>query len=253
MTTHPHGTDPFHPDLAPTPPHHARVHLVRGSELSADTAQTSGMSRREAVSGRTVGSSKLWTGETHVAPATNSGDHHHGEAETSIYVVSGRPRFVFHDGTGEVVLQTEPGDYVFVPPWVPHRENPDPRCRPSWSSPAARRRDRREPALAHPAHRPGDHPVTRRPLLALPALLAALALLLTGCSGAADDGPVDLSQVTLRVGDQAGIQQALLDASGALDGAPYRVEWAQFRRPRRCWRRCAARRSTSASPATHPP
>lgn len=70
--------------------------------------------------------------------------------------------------------------------------------------------------------------MTRRPLLALPALLAALALLLTGCSGAADDGPVNLSQVTLRVGDQAGIQQALLDASGALDGAPYRVEWAQF-------------------------
>nr|WP_237454336.1 ABC transporter substrate-binding protein [Pseudonocardia sp. SID8383] len=51
---------------------------------------------------------------------------------------------------------------------------------------------------------------------------------MTGCSGAADDGPVDLSQVTLRVGDQAGIQQALVEASGALDGAPYRVEWAQF-------------------------
>ncbi|BBG03231.1 MULTISPECIES: cupin domain-containing protein [Pseudonocardia] len=124
------NTDAFHPDLAPTPgdpPAHARVHLVRGADLSADTAQTSGMSRREAVSGRTVGSRKLWTGETHVAPDTNSGDHHHGEAETSIYVVSGRPRFVFHDGTGEVVLQTEPGDYVFVPPYVPHREeNPDP-------------------------------------------------------------------------------------------------------------------------------
>jgi uncharacterized RmlC-like cupin family protein len=95
--------------------------------LSADTAQTSGMRRFEAVSGRTVGSEKLWTGETHVAPATNSGDHHHGEAETSIYVLSGRPRFVFHDGTAEVVLRTEPGDYVFVPPYVPHREeNPDP-------------------------------------------------------------------------------------------------------------------------------
>ncbi|MFR9802477.1 cupin domain-containing protein [Pseudonocardia sp. RS010] len=108
-------------------PDRARVHLVKGGELSRDTAQTTGMRRLEAVSGATVGSEKLWTGETHVAPATNSGDHHHGEAETSIYVVSGRPRFVFHDGTGEVVLQTEPGDYVFVPPFVPHREeNPDP-------------------------------------------------------------------------------------------------------------------------------
>lgn len=69
--------------------------------------------------------------------------------------------------------------------------------------------------------------MTRR--TALPALLAALALALAGCSGgAADDAPADLSQVTLRVGDQAGIQQALVEASGALDGTPYKVEWAQF-------------------------
>ncbi|WP_425565860.1 cupin domain-containing protein [Pseudonocardia ailaonensis] len=103
------------------------MHHVRGGDLSGDTTQTTGMRRLEAVSGKTVGSEKLWTGETHVAPATNSGDHHHGEAETSIYIVSGRPRFVFHDGDAEVVVQTEPGDYIFVPPFVPHREeNPDP-------------------------------------------------------------------------------------------------------------------------------
>ncbi|MFC5947284.1 cupin domain-containing protein [Pseudonocardia lutea] len=120
----------FHPDLTAAQaqlPDRARVHLIKNADLTGDTRQTTGMTRREAVSGKTVGSEKLWTGETHVAPATNSGDHHHGEAETSIYIVSGHPRFVFHDGTGEVALQTEPGDYVFVPPFVPHREeNPDP-------------------------------------------------------------------------------------------------------------------------------
>ena len=124
-------TEPFHPDL-PGPaggarPAHTRVHRVRSADLTGDTAQSGGMRRLEAVSGKSVGSSALWTGETHVAPATASSDHHHGESETSIYVASGRPRFVFHDGDGEVVLQTEPGDYVYVPPWVPHREeNPDP-------------------------------------------------------------------------------------------------------------------------------
>lgn len=64
----------------------------------------------------------------------------------------------------------------------------------------------------------------------LTALLATAALGLTACGGSEtqSDGPVDLSTVTLRFGDQAGIQQALVEASGALQGAPYTVEWAQF-------------------------
>jgi uncharacterized RmlC-like cupin family protein len=61
-------------------------------------------------------------GETHVSPSTNSGDHHHGEAETAIYVVSGNPVFVFAEGEQERRVETKPGDYVFVPPYVPHRE-----------------------------------------------------------------------------------------------------------------------------------
>ena len=101
---------------------HKRIEHIRGSTLISDTAQTSGMRRFEAISGKAVGSEKLWMGRTHVAPATNSGDHHHGEAETAIYVVSGHPVFVFAEGDNEVRLQTGPGDYVFVPPYVPHRE-----------------------------------------------------------------------------------------------------------------------------------
>jgi uncharacterized RmlC-like cupin family protein len=101
--------------------HQALHHIVREA-LSSDTIQTTGMRRLEAISGRTVGSEKLWMGETHVAPATASGDHHHGEAETAIYVVSGHPVFVFADGEREVRLETGPGEYVFVPPYVPHRE-----------------------------------------------------------------------------------------------------------------------------------
>jgi uncharacterized RmlC-like cupin family protein len=90
------------------------------------------MRRREAVSGRRVGAAALWMGQTHVAPESSSGDHHHGHSETAIYVVSGHPVFVFgeYDAEGsprEVRLRTSPGDYVFVPPFTPHREeNPDP-------------------------------------------------------------------------------------------------------------------------------
>jgi uncharacterized RmlC-like cupin family protein len=101
---------------------HRPLSRVRGGELIGDTAQTSGMQRFEAISGKTVGSAKLWMGRTHVHAGSSSGDHHHGEAETAIYVVSGTPRFVFAHGADEVVLDAEPGDFVFVPPWVPHRE-----------------------------------------------------------------------------------------------------------------------------------
>jgi uncharacterized RmlC-like cupin family protein len=103
-----------------------RRHVPAG-QLSDDTAQTANMRRREAIAGKTVGAAALWMGETHMAPATRSSDHHHGATETAIYVLSGNPRFVFLDQGGEVTVDTEPGDYVFVPPWVPHREeNPSP-------------------------------------------------------------------------------------------------------------------------------
>ncbi|SNS13236.1 cupin domain-containing protein [Actinomadura mexicana] len=117
MTDHARGTAAWH----------GRIEHVRGADMDPDTAQTSGMRRYEAISGRSVGSQRLWMGRTHVEPATSSGDHHHGAAETAIYIVSGRPVFVFAEGAEEVRVETEPGDYIFVPPYVPHREeNPSP-------------------------------------------------------------------------------------------------------------------------------
>ncbi|MBB5431311.1 cupin domain-containing protein [Nocardiopsis composta] len=106
---------------------HGRLEHIPANAVSGDTRQTSGMRRFEAISGKTVGSQKIWMGQTHVGPSTNSGDHHHGEAETAIYVVSGHPSFVFADGDEEIRIDTGPGDYIFVPPYVPHREeNPSP-------------------------------------------------------------------------------------------------------------------------------
>jgi uncharacterized RmlC-like cupin family protein len=101
---------------------HKPLAHVRAGELSGYTAQTPGMTRREAISGKTAGASKLWMGQTHVAAGASSGDHHHGESETAIYVVSGTPAFVFAEGDREVRIEARPGDYIFVPPYVPHRE-----------------------------------------------------------------------------------------------------------------------------------
>lgn len=117
--------------VVPEDPFHRRLHHIVPAGLTAETAQTSGMHRRAAISGATVGAGRLWMGQTHVAPATASADHHHGDSETAIYVVSGTPSFVFLDLDGdeprEVRIDAKPGDYIFVPPFVPHREeNPNP-------------------------------------------------------------------------------------------------------------------------------
>lgn len=101
---------------------HRPLRHTRAGHLSEATAQTAGMRRFAAVSGELSGSVGIWMGETHVAGSTKSSDHHHGESETGIYVVSGHPVFVFLVDGVETTIQTSPGDYVYVPPYVPHRE-----------------------------------------------------------------------------------------------------------------------------------
>lgn len=105
------------------------LHHTPAGTLDAGTAQTPGMARSEAISGRRSGSEAIWMGQTVVAPATRSADHHHGESETGIYVVAGHPVFVYLDPDTEQErrIETSPGDYVYVPPFTPHREeNPSP-------------------------------------------------------------------------------------------------------------------------------
>jgi uncharacterized RmlC-like cupin family protein len=115
----------------PDDPFHRRLHHVAPADLDPETAQSGGMRRLAAISGKTTGSRALWMGQTHVPPSTASDNHHHGKSETAIYVISGSPVFVFlaedEDDAHEVRISTAPGDYIYVPPFVPHREeNPDP-------------------------------------------------------------------------------------------------------------------------------
>lgn len=107
-------------------PFHRALHQVGSQHLIGQTTQTPGMKRLEAISGKTVGSRTLWMGQTHVPASTSSANHHHGRSETAIYVVSGHPAFVFLDVDGQEPVErrivADPGDYIFVPPYVPHRE-----------------------------------------------------------------------------------------------------------------------------------
>jgi uncharacterized RmlC-like cupin family protein len=97
------------------------LRIIRSGELDTNTPQTPGMSRAEAISHAKVGAQKLWAGTVVVHPNAKTGPHHHGELETVIYVVRGCARFRWGNNL-EFVDEAGPGDFVYVPPYVPHQE-----------------------------------------------------------------------------------------------------------------------------------
>ncbi len=97
------------------------LRIIRAVELDSNTPQTPGMNRAEAISYARVGAQKLWAGTVVVHPDAKTGPHHHGELETVIYVVRGRARFRWGNNL-EFVDEAGPGDFVYVPPYVPHQE-----------------------------------------------------------------------------------------------------------------------------------
>ncbi len=64
---------------------------------------------------------KIWFGKASNPPSFRSLPHHHGEAETGAYVLSSRARVYFGKDFQEFVDLSE-GDFMFVPPFVPHLE-----------------------------------------------------------------------------------------------------------------------------------
>ncbi|HEV2274666.1 MAG TPA: cupin domain-containing protein [Acidobacteriaceae bacterium] len=97
------------------------LRIVRKGELDSNTPQTAGMTRAEAISYAKAGARKLWAGTVVVHPNAKTGPHHHGELETVIYIVSGRARFRWGSHL-EYMGEAGPGDFVYVPPFLPHQE-----------------------------------------------------------------------------------------------------------------------------------
>jgi uncharacterized RmlC-like cupin family protein len=79
------------------------------------------MTRAAAITYATAGASKLWAGTVIIHPNAKTGAHHHGELESVIYVVSGRARMRWGDHL-EFAAKAGPGDFIYVPPFVPHQE-----------------------------------------------------------------------------------------------------------------------------------
>ena len=102
------------------------VRVIKGDQLDANTAQTPGMHRQAAINHARVGAQKIWAGTVSIAANAKTGVHHHGELESVIYVVKGHARMRWGERL-EFVAEAWPGDFIYVPPFVPHQEiNADP-------------------------------------------------------------------------------------------------------------------------------
>jgi uncharacterized RmlC-like cupin family protein len=100
---------------------HKGVRVVHANELDINTAQTPGMNRAAAITHARAGAEKLWAGTVVIHPKAKTGAHHHGPVESVIYVVSGKARMRWGDKL-EFVAEAGPGDFIYVPPYVPHQE-----------------------------------------------------------------------------------------------------------------------------------
>jgi uncharacterized RmlC-like cupin family protein len=97
------------------------VKVIPGDSLDPNTAQTPGMERKAAINFARAGARKIWAGTVHIHPNAKTGAHHHGALESVIYVVKGRARMRWGNAL-EFMAEAGPGDFIFIPPYVPHQE-----------------------------------------------------------------------------------------------------------------------------------
>jgi uncharacterized RmlC-like cupin family protein len=97
------------------------VKIISSNRFDFNTPQTPGMTRAAAINRAMAGANKLWAGTVNVHPNAKTAPHHHGELESIIYIVSGKARMRWGERL-EFVAEAGPGDFIFVPPFVPHQE-----------------------------------------------------------------------------------------------------------------------------------
>jgi uncharacterized RmlC-like cupin family protein len=108
-------------DAATTDWKHDGVRVIPGDQLDGNTAQTPGMDRAAAINAARVGAKKIWAGTVKIHANAKTGAHHHGALESVIYVVKGRARMRWGNAL-EFTAEAGPGDFIYVPPYVPHQE-----------------------------------------------------------------------------------------------------------------------------------
>jgi uncharacterized RmlC-like cupin family protein len=96
------------------------LRVIRAGDRCPDQA-SGAMLREAAIADSTVGAQKIWLGYVELGPGLISAVHHHGEAESGIYIISGKARFFSGDALDEP-QEAHAGDFVWVPPHLVHVE-----------------------------------------------------------------------------------------------------------------------------------
>ena len=100
---------------------HDGVRVIPGNQLDPNVPSTPGMDRKAEIDFARVGAQKLWAGTVTIHANAKTGAHHHGHLESVIYIVKGRARMRWGEHL-EYTAEAGPGDFIYVPPYVPHQE-----------------------------------------------------------------------------------------------------------------------------------
>jgi uncharacterized RmlC-like cupin family protein len=117
---HPHHHDDDHAH-DPDRWKHDGVRVIPGNQLDPNVPSTKGMDRKAAINFARVGAQKLWAGTVTIHANAKTGAHHHGHLESIIFVVKGKARMRWGERL-QFTAEAGPGDFIFVPPYVPHQE-----------------------------------------------------------------------------------------------------------------------------------
>ena len=99
---------------------HDGVRVIPGDQLDPNVPSTPGMDRKAAINFARAGAQKLWAGTVTIKPDAKTGAHHHGHLESIIFVVKGKARMRWGEHL-QFIAEANPGDFIFVPPYVPHQ------------------------------------------------------------------------------------------------------------------------------------
>jgi uncharacterized RmlC-like cupin family protein len=100
---------------------HDGVQVIPADQLDGNVPSTPGMDRKAAINFARTGAQKLWAGTVTIKADAKTGAHHHGHLESVIYVIKGKARMRWGEKL-EFCAEAGPGDFIYVPPFVPHQE-----------------------------------------------------------------------------------------------------------------------------------